>query len=62
MSVHTLTRTVATPADVEQLSTLVAEPESALADPPLATPNAAGALLLGLALLLSPATPKEPRK
>jgi hypothetical protein len=62
MSVHTLTRTVATPADVEQLGTLVAAPESALADPPLPVPNAAGVLLLGLLLALSPGTPKEPSK
>jgi hypothetical protein len=60
MSVHTLTRTVAAPADVEQLSALVAEPESALADPPLHVPNAG--LLLLAALLISPSTPKEPGK
>ncbi|MEV8438557.1 hypothetical protein AB0425_14360 [Actinosynnema sp. NPDC051121] len=60
MSVHTLSRTVATPADIEQLSALVAEPESALTDPPLHVPNAAGVLLA--LLVLSPGTPKEPRK
>ena len=62
MSVHTLTRPAAAPADVELLGTLVAEPESAVADPPLPAPNAAAILLLGLAALLSPATPKEPRR
>jgi hypothetical protein len=62
MSVHTLVRPVAAPADIAKLNTLVAEPETALADPPLATPNAAGALLLGLLLALSPGTPKDPRK
>jgi hypothetical protein len=60
MSVHTLIRPVAAPADVELLGTLVAEPESAVADPPLHTPNAA--LLLLALLLLSPSTPKEPGK
>ncbi|WP_156755581.1 hypothetical protein [Actinokineospora pegani] len=66
MSVYTPVRPVTTPADLAQLSKLVAEPESTLADPPLSTPNAAGggvgALLLGLGLLLSPPTPKEPRR
>lgn len=66
MSVHAPVRPVTTPADLAQLSTLVAAPESVLADPPLAAPNAGGggvgALLLGLGLLLSPATPKEPRR
>jgi len=62
MTVHTLTRTVATPADVERLGSLVAAPESPLADPPLPVPNAAGVLLLGLLLALSPGTPKEPSK
>lgn len=62
MSVHTLDRTVAAPADLATLSTLVAEPESVVSDPPLPAPNAAAILLLGLAALLSPATPKEPRK
>lgn len=62
MSVHTLVRPVATPGDLAQLSTLVAEPESPLADPPLRMPNSAGVLLLGLLLLLSPGTPKEPSR
>ncbi|SES33155.1 hypothetical protein SAMN05216188_1348 [Lentzea xinjiangensis] len=60
MTVHTSARPVLAPADLAALSTLVAEPESAVADPPLPEPNAAGVLLLGL--LLSPSTPKEPRK
>ncbi|MCC8247878.1 hypothetical protein [Saccharothrix luteola] len=60
MSVHTFVRPVAAPADLAELSTLVAEPESTIGDPPLPEPNAAGALLLGL--LISPPTPKEPRK
>ncbi|WP_424186808.1 hypothetical protein ACOBQX_02960 [Actinokineospora sp. G85] len=66
MSTYTPVRPVATPTDLVQLSKLVAEPESILADPPLAAPNAGGggvgALLLGLGLLLSPPTPREPRK
>ncbi|QQQ81075.1 hypothetical protein IOD16_39050 [Saccharothrix sp. 6-C] len=62
MSVHTLARTVAAPADVELLGTLVAEPESAITDPPLPAPNAAGAVLLAALLLLSAPDPKEPRK
>ncbi|MFD0204743.1 MULTISPECIES: hypothetical protein [Saccharothrix] len=64
MSVHTLTRPVAAPADVERLCALVAEPETALADPPMPEPNAGAAVVLGLllGLLISPATPKEPRK
>jgi hypothetical protein len=62
MSVHTPARPVAAPADLARLGTLVAEPESAVADPPLRMPNAAGVLLLAGLLLLSPATPKEPSK
>lgn len=60
MSVHTSVRPVATPVDLAQLSTLVAEPESALTDPPLHVPNAAGVLLA--LLLLSPAKPKDAQK
>ena len=62
MSVHTLTLPLASPGDLARLSTLVAEPESELSDPPLPVPNAAGVLLLGLLLALSPGTPKEPAK
>ncbi|PSL55824.1 hypothetical protein B0I31_104115 [Saccharothrix carnea] len=58
MAAHTGIRPVVAPADIAQLGRLVAEPEPALADPPLPEPNAAGILLL----LLSPPTPKEPRK
>ncbi|MCX4744016.1 hypothetical protein OG455_00555 [Kitasatospora sp. NBC_01287] len=36
---------------------LMAEPETVVSDPPLFSPQAVGALLLGL--LLSPKTPKE---
>ncbi|MCE6994158.1 hypothetical protein LZG04_04930 [Saccharothrix sp. S26] len=60
MPVQTTTRTVATPAEIEQLGALVAEPECALTDPPLHVPNAAGVLLA--LLLLSSGTPKESRK
>ncbi|MEU4805805.1 hypothetical protein [Actinosynnema sp. NPDC023587] len=62
MTVRTLIRPVAAPTDIAELSTLMVESESAVADPPLPEPNAAGALLLGLLLALSPGTPKEPRK
>ncbi|MEU4448094.1 hypothetical protein AB0K14_03750 [Actinosynnema sp. NPDC050801] len=58
MSVHILARPVAAPADLEQLGTLVAEPESAVADPPLPVPPASLVLLV----VLSPSTPKEPGK
>lgn len=60
MSVHTSVQPVAAPADLAELAELLVEQESAVADPPLPEPNAAGALLLGL--LISPGTPKDPRK
>jgi hypothetical protein len=62
MFTKTPVRPVAAPEDQAVLSALMAEPEAVLSDAPLYTPQAAGALLLGLLLILSPATPKEPRK
>ncbi|AGJ58311.1 hypothetical protein ACFWFI_28905 [Streptomyces sp. NPDC060209] len=49
----------ATPAQTTTLSALMAEPEAAVSDAPLYTPEAAGFLLA--LLLLSPKEPKEPR-
>jgi hypothetical protein len=62
MSVRTAVRTTATPEEQSALGMLMAEPETSLSDAPLHTPSAAGALLLGLLLILSPATPKEPKR
>ncbi|MEV0677746.1 hypothetical protein AB0I60_14600 [Actinosynnema sp. NPDC050436] len=62
MSVRTQVRPVSTPSDVAELCTLMVEPESTVTDPPLPMPNAAGGLALLLGLLISPSTPKEPRK
>ncbi|MBY8849537.1 hypothetical protein K7G98_14050 [Saccharothrix sp. MB29] len=45
-----------------ELMSAVAEPETAVTDPPLPVPSAAGALLLGLLLVASPSVPKEPGK
>lgn len=61
MSVHTLTRPSATPGERIALENLMVEPETPLSDAPLYTPSAAFALLLALLLILSPATPKEPK-
>jgi hypothetical protein len=62
MFTKTLVRPVVTPDDQAALGALMAEPEAVLSDAPLYTPQAEGLLLLGLLLILSPATPKEPRK
>ena len=62
MFTKTLVRPVVTPDDQAALGALMAEPEAVLSDAPLYTPHAASVLLLGLLLILSPATPKEPRK
>ena len=62
MSVRTAVRTTATSQQQSALGTLMAEPEAPLSDAPLHTPSAAGALLLGLLLALSPAAPKEPKR
>ena len=60
MFTKTLVRPVVTPEDQAALGALMAEPEATLSDAPLYAPQAAGVLLL--ILLLSPVTPKEPRK
>ncbi|ALG09832.1 hypothetical protein [Kibdelosporangium phytohabitans] len=60
MSVRSPARPAVAPAKLTDLSTLMMEPESTVADPPLAVPHSAGVLLL--LLLLSPGTPKEPRR
>lgn len=62
MSTKTVVRPIATPADQAALGALMAEPEAAMSDATLCAPQAAAILLLGLALLLSPVTPREPRK
>lgn len=62
MSVLTPVRPVVTPDEAYALTTLMAEPEAPVSDPPLAVPQAAFILLAALLLLISPATPKEPRK
>ncbi|MEU1126085.1 hypothetical protein ABZ371_21605 [Streptomyces sp. NPDC005899] len=49
----------ATPTDTTALGALMVEPEAAISDAPLHTPEAAGFLLA--LLLLSPKEPKEPR-
>jgi hypothetical protein len=62
MSVQVLVRPSATPEARLALEKLMVEPETPLSDAPLYTPSAAGVLLLGLLLALSPETPKEPKK
>ncbi|MEK8145620.1 hypothetical protein NKH18_42785 [Streptomyces sp. M10(2022)] len=49
----------ATPTQATALGALMVEPEAAISDAPLYTPEAAGFLLA--LLLLSPKEPKEPR-
>jgi hypothetical protein len=48
---------MASPEELETVTALMAEEESAISDAPIYRPEAAGALLLGL--LLSPKEPKE---
>jgi hypothetical protein len=60
MSVHTDVRPVAAPEDVSTLTGLMVEPELAVSDAPLYSPQAAMVLLA--LLLLSPDTPVEPKK
>ncbi|GGP64774.1 hypothetical protein [Saccharothrix coeruleofusca] len=59
MSAQTVVRPVATPEEQAVLHELMAEPEAAISDAPLYSPQSAGLLLLGL--LLSPEVPKEPK-
>ncbi|MEU7478869.1 hypothetical protein AB0A63_22980 [Lentzea sp. NPDC042327] len=59
---RTLARPVVAPEDMAELMTAVAEPEAAVADPPLHVPTAGGALLAGLLLIVSPGNPTEPEK
>lgn len=62
MSLRTAVRPVATPEEQLALCSLMAEPESTVSDAPLYSPQAAGLLLLGLLLLLSPPVPEEPKE
>lgn len=50
----------ATLTETAAVAALMAEPEAAISDAPVASPRAAGGLLLALGLLLSPRTdPKD---
>ncbi|KUJ69990.1 hypothetical protein ACZ90_06385 [Streptomyces albus subsp. albus] len=53
------THLIADPTEEAATHTLMAEPEAAVSDAPLYTPQAAGVLLL--LALLSPKAPTEPR-
>jgi hypothetical protein len=55
-------RPIATPQDQATLGALMVEPEASMTDTALYAPQAAAILLLGLALVISPAMPKEPKK
>lgn len=61
MSARTTVCPVATPEEQAALQALMAEPEAAVSDAPLYSPQGAGALALLLGLLLSPDVPKEPK-
>ncbi len=56
---HITGTTLATPKERSTVTALMTEGESAISDAPLHRPEAAGALLLGLFLALSPKEPKE---
>ncbi|WP_328912011.1 MULTISPECIES: hypothetical protein [unclassified Streptomyces] len=60
MLAHTLHAPVTTP-DLAALGTAMVEPETAVSDAPVYSPQAFGGGLLLLGLLLSPTQPKEPK-
>jgi hypothetical protein len=62
MFTKTEVRPVATPEDHATLGALMAEPEAAMSDATLYAPQAEGLLLIGLLLIISPKTPRDPKE